>query len=78
MGAGNDVGYFNVSALGAAGSVDMGDGTDTVGFTYTNAQTASATEAFETVVTNFEALTLKTSAAVTINVGNLARLTQSL
>jgi S-layer protein len=49
----------------------MGDGTDTVGFTYTNAQTASATEAFETVVTNFEALTLKASAAVTINVANL-------
>jgi len=71
MGAGNDVGYFNVSALGAAGSVDMGDGIDTVGFTYTNAQTASATEAFETVVTNFEALTLKTSAAVTVNVANL-------
>jgi S-layer protein len=71
MGAGNDVAYFNVSALGAAGSVDLGDGIDTVGLTFANAVTASSTEIFESAVTNFEALTLKTTAAGTINVANL-------
>jgi S-layer protein len=71
MGAGKDIAYFTGSALGTAGSVDLGDAVDTVGLTFANAVTASATELFEKAVTNFEALNLRTTAAGTVNVANL-------
>jgi S-layer protein len=71
MGDGKDIAYFTGSALGSGGSVDLGDGVDTVGLTFANAITATTTEAFETAVTNFEALNFRTTAAGTINVANL-------
>ena len=72
MGAGKDVAYFTGAALGAAGTVDLGDGVDTVGLTHANAITASNSEAFEGVVTNFEAVTIAASAGPgTINMNNL-------
>jgi S-layer protein len=71
MGDGKDIAYFTGSALGSGGSVDLGDGVDTVGLTFANAITATTTEAFETAVTNFEGLNFRTTAAGTINVANL-------
>ena len=76
LGDGNDVAYFTGAALGAGGSVDLGDGTDEVGLTAANAITASLTEAFETAVTNYEALTMTaTAGAGTINMANLNSVT---
>jgi S-layer protein len=72
LGAGKDVAYFTGAALGAAGAVDLGDGVDTVGLTHANAITASNSEAFEGVVTNFEALTIAASVGTgTINMANM-------
>jgi len=74
--AGDDtVTVAGVSALGTGGSVDAGDGTDTLKFsTYANAVTASGTATFEGTVSNFEKVELSGAngaAAAAINMANL-------
>ena len=71
LGAGDDFGYLTGAALGTAGSIDAGAGTDTLGMTVANAVTASATDLFEGTISGFEKLTVGTSAAGTINMANL-------
>lgn len=79
LGAGNDTAIINLNALGAGGSVDGGEGTDTLSMAYTNANAASATTVFDTVVTNFERLNISGQAtdgdgsatATSVNLANL-------
>lgn len=63
MGAGDDTVVLNNSALGAGGSVDGGDGMDTLVMSATNAQSMTA-ENFK-AFTNFEVLGLKGGQAST-------------
>ncbi len=70
MGAGDDTVVLNGSALGKDGSVDGGDGVDTLLMTATNAvaMTADNFKAF----TNFEELALSDQLGANINMANFA------
>jgi S-layer protein len=57
-GAGDDNVTIGATALGAGGSVDAGDGTDTLTMSDANAVTASSGTTFETKITGFERLAL--------------------
>ena len=75
-GAGDDtVTIAAVAALGTGGSVDAGEGTDTLNFsTYANAVTASGATTFAPTVSGFERLELSganAAAAAAINLSNL-------
>lgn len=76
-GAGNDTVTLanGVTALGAGGSIDGGEGTDTLAFTtYANAVTASATATFANSISGFERLLLvgaNGAAGAVINLANL-------
>lgn len=76
-GAGNDVVTLSdgVAALGTGGSIDAGEGTDTLAFTtYANAVTASTTSTFAGTVSGFEKLKLvgaNGAAGAVINLANL-------
>ena len=70
-GAGNDKVTLSAAKLGTGGTVDAGEGTDTIVMTGANAATATATAAFEATVSNFETLQVTTPASVTINLANL-------
>ncbi len=71
LGEGNDTAFLTGSALGTGGSIDAGNGVDTLGLTVSNAVTASANELFEGNISGFEKLDIRTSAAGTINLANL-------
>ena len=72
MGAGDDTVTITASALGTGGSVDAGEGTDTLSMTAANAVTASAATTFETKISGFERLSLGAVAASgTVNLANL-------
>jgi S-layer protein len=76
MGAGDDtVTVAGVAALGTDGSVDAGDGTDTLVFsTYANAVTASGATTFAPTVSGFERLELSganAAAGAAVNLSNL-------
>lgn len=62
-GAGNDVVTLSGAALGYQGSVDAGEGTDTLGMTAANAAAASATTTFAGTIAGFERLTVGASSA---------------
>ena len=71
-GAGNDVITVSVTALGTGGSIDAGDGTDTLTMTAADAVTASATATFGAAITGFERLSLGNSTAnQTVKLNNL-------
>jgi len=76
MGAGHDKVTMNaVSALGTGGSIDAGEGTDTLVFnTYANAVTASGTTTFAATIRGFERLELSGANAAAAAVVNLANL----
>ncbi len=74
MGAGDDTVNVGVTAFGLGGSLDGGDGTDTLAMSAANAETASATSTFEGMVSNFEVLSIGqvlTGQNETINLANL-------
>lgn len=71
MGAGDDTTTVNVAALGTDGSVDAGEGTDTLQMTAANAATASASSTFEGTVSNFEKVSITSTVAQTIDLANL-------
>lgn len=73
MGAGDDTVQVNVDALGTGGSIDAGDGEDTLGMSAANAVLASATATFGAAISNFEALSIQgaVAAAATINMSTL-------
>lgn len=58
MGAGDDEVVLDGSALGTGGSIDAGDGIDTLVLTAANAETATADDAFEQTVSNFDKLSV--------------------
>ncbi|HVS51478.1 MAG TPA: hypothetical protein VHD62_03915 [Opitutaceae bacterium] len=68
MGAGNDTVQVNTSALGTGGSIDGGDGTDTLQMSDANAVTASATNTFAPTFTNFEKLSITGTTAANQNI----------
>jgi S-layer protein len=57
-GAGDDTVTIGASALGLGGSIDGGDGNDTLVMSMGNATTASATATFETSIAGFERLSI--------------------
>jgi hypothetical protein len=74
MGAGDDTVTLTGSKLGTNGSVDGGDGTDTLSMTAANAATASATTTFEASISNFEKLSLGELVAGATNTVNLTNM----
>lgn len=72
-GAGNDV--ITVSSFGTGGSVDAGEGVDTLVMTEADAATADANTTFSTKATNFERITISTAntAASTLDMANLGQ-----
>jgi S-layer protein len=71
-GAGDDTVTISATALGTGGTVDAGDGIDTLSMTAANAVTASATTTFETKISAFEKLSLAAVAATgTVNLANI-------
>ena len=70
LGAGNDTAIVSVTALGALGSINGGDGVDTLKLANADAVTLStagaAQTAFKTAVTGFESLDITAQAASTI------------
>lgn len=73
MGGGDDV-VGVTSDFGTGGSVDGGDGNDTLSMSSLNAQTLSSNASFEGKFSNFEMLSLLQTAANTTNTVNLANL----
>ena len=72
LGAGDDDITVSASALGTDGSVDGGDGNDTLTMTAANAITASADEEFEATISNMEKLSVAAVAATgTVDLANL-------
>lgn len=75
LGGGDDSVTLTVAALGTGGSIDAGDGTDTLGLTAANAATASAGTTFEGTVSNFEKVSIGAVAAdagvTTVDMANL-------
>jgi len=70
--AGDDNITISATALGTGGSVDAGDGSDTLTMTAANAVTASATTTFETAISNFDKLSLGVAGASgTVNLANI-------
>jgi Ca2+-binding RTX toxin-like protein len=71
-GAGDDTVTMTVAVDPAGGSVNAGDGTDTLSLTSANAATVSASATFEAGVSGFEKVSLgATGAADTVNMANL-------
>lgn len=66
MGAGNDTVTYGGPA-GTGGSVDAGEGADTIVMSGAQAATASGTAVFNNTFKNFEALTVSAGGAATIN-----------
>jgi S-layer protein len=79
LGAGNDIATVSVTALGALGSINGGDGTDTLKLSNANAvtlSTANATQtAFRAAVTGFETLDITEQAGSTIALGGAGTFT---
>jgi hypothetical protein len=75
-GAGNDVVTVGVAALGTDGTIDAGDGTDTIKFTASaTAAAATATADFAGTISNFEKVSITGQvAASTTDIVNLANL----
>lgn len=74
MGAGDDKVTLTGSALGTGGSVDAGEGTDTLSMTSANAVTASGTTTFEGTISGFEKLELGQTASgvnASVNLANI-------
>lgn len=75
LGAGNDrvILTAGTTALGTGGSIDAGDGTDTLAMDADDVNTASGATTFETKISNFEEIELNGAAAgaVTANMLNL-------
>jgi len=74
MGAGDDTVALTGASLGNGGSVDAGEGTDTLSMSATNAATASANTTFAGTISGFEKLALGTvanGASDTVNLANL-------
>lgn len=74
MGAGDDSVTYGGAAsttTGAVGSVNAGDGKDTIVMTGAQADAADGTAAFNTAFTNFEVLDVTTPASVTINLAGI-------
>lgn len=74
MGKGDDTVTLTGSALGAGGSADGGEGTDTLSMTSANAATASVNDTFEKSISGFEKVQLGQvagGAADTINLANI-------
>lgn len=73
MGAGDDTVEVTTSALGTGGSIDGGDGEDTLVMQAADAVTASATATFGGAISNLEALSIQgaVAAAATINMSTL-------
>lgn len=71
-GKGDDVVRVNTGVLGAGGSIDAGDGTDTLQMDVDYAATASATAAFGNKISGFERLIVNAFAGTfAINMANL-------
>jgi Ca2+-binding RTX toxin-like protein len=70
LGAGDDAVTMSVAALATGGSIDGGDGTDTITLAAANAATATSTAtlgaAFQASISNFEKLGLQDTAAAVI------------
>ena len=66
---------ITVTSFATGGSVDAGEGTDTLVMTEAAAATADATTTFSTKATNFERLTISTAntAASTLDLANLGQ-----
>ena len=74
LAAGDDTATVNVTALGLGGSIDGGEGTDTLSMTSANAAAATVASTLEKSVSNFEALSIGAvsgGATDTINLDNL-------
>lgn len=70
LGAGNDKATISAD-LGTGGSIDAGDGTDTLSLTATLADTLDANTNFNAKVSNFEKLALTTVGSETLDLANL-------
>lgn len=73
-GAGDDTVVLSGSALGTGGSVEGGEGTDTLGMTSANAATASAGTTFAGSISGFEKLSVGIVGATANDTVNLANL----
>lgn len=74
MGAGNDTVTYGGAAsvvAGKVGSVNAGDGTDTIVMTKAQAEAADDDAVFNTAFTNFEELTISAGAGATINLAGI-------
>jgi S-layer protein len=73
LAGGDDTLSMTGAAFGTGGSVDAGEGNDTLAMTAENAATASASAAFEAKISGFEVLSIgaTSTAARTIDVANL-------
>jgi len=74
MGAGDDTVVLSGAALGTGGSVEGGEGTDTLGMTSANAATASAGTTFAGTISGFEKLSVGIVGATANDTVNLANL----
>lgn len=73
MGAGDDM-VTMTGAVGTGGSVDAGEGTDTLSMTAAIAATVSGTTTFEAGISNFEKVSIGQVAAGATNIINMANL----
>jgi hypothetical protein len=72
MGAGDDTVTMAGAVAAGTGSVDGGEGTDTLSMTAADAATVSATTTFEAGISNFEKVKIgQASAATTVNMANI-------
>lgn len=80
LGDGNDTANVTVTALGAGGSINGGNGTDVLKLSNANAVTLStagaAQTAFKAAVTGFETLDITTQSNSTVNVSGMGTFSQ--
>jgi S-layer protein len=70
-GAGDDTVILTDSALGTDGSIDAGEGADTLQMAAADAATASGDSNFEGTISNFDKLSLTTTVGQTVDLANL-------
>lgn len=73
-GLGNDVVTVSAGALGSGGTINAGDGSDTLAMTAADAATATGNGDFAAAISNFEKVSLTAAVANTTSTVNLANL----
>jgi len=71
LGAGDDKATVSVTALGTGGSIDAGEGTDTLVMSAANAATADNDTTFAGTISGFDKLSITAATNQTINLANL-------